>query len=104
MQKTEEAGWHCDDREELKDSNGVQSAVPADTEGEDGAESLLAKLVARENLNAAYKKVKKNGGAPGVDGMTVDDALPYLKEHVESPNSCGQSNTAGIGAGAYPNI
>ena len=83
MQKTEEAGWHCDDRVELKDSNGVQSAVPADTEGEDGAESLLAKLVARENLNAAYKKVKKNGGAPGVDGMTVDDALPYLKEHVE---------------------
>jgi group II intron reverse transcriptase/maturase len=38
-------------------------------------------LVSRENLNAAYKKVKRNGGAPGVDGMTVDEAAPYLKEH-----------------------
>jgi len=32
-------------------------------------------------MNLAYKRVKKNGGAPGVDGMTVDELLPYLKEH-----------------------
>jgi group II intron reverse transcriptase/maturase len=40
-------------------------------------------LVSRGNLNAAYKKVKKNGGAPGVDGMTVDEAASYLREHRE---------------------
>ena len=33
------------------------------------------------NLNAAYKRVKRNGGSGGVDRMTVDELLPYLKLH-----------------------
>ncbi|MCL1875402.1 MAG: ankyrin repeat domain-containing protein, partial [Synergistaceae bacterium] len=28
-----------------------------------------------------YQRVKKNGGAAGVDGMTVDEMYPYLREH-----------------------
>jgi len=83
MQKTDNTGWHCDDRVELESSNGAQSDRPADAEVGDGAGCLLARLVSRDNLNAAYKKVKKNGGAPGVDGMTVDEAAPYLREHRE---------------------
>jgi group II intron reverse transcriptase/maturase len=59
----------------------VRSARPADAEVKDGAGCLLERLLSRENLNAAYKKVKKNGGAPGIDGMTVEEAAPYLKEH-----------------------
>ena len=59
----------------------MQSVYPAEAEKEDGARDLLGKLVSRENLNAAYRKVKKNSGAPGVDGMTVDEAASYLKEH-----------------------
>jgi len=83
MQKTDNTGWHCEDRVELEGSDGAHSDCPADAEVGDGAGCLLEKLVSRDNLNAAYRKVKKNGGAPGVDGMTVDEAALYLKEHRE---------------------
>ena len=82
MQKTDNAGWQGADRVELEGQAGAQSERPAETGGGDGAtSSLLEELVSRSNLNEAYKKVKSNGGAPGVDGMTVDEAASYLKEH-----------------------
>ena len=34
-----------------------------------------------ENLRKALAQVKRNKGAPGIDGMRVDDLAPYLKEH-----------------------
>ena len=37
----------------------------------------MDEVLSRENLNAAYRKVKANAGAPGVDGMSVEE----LKEH-----------------------
>ena len=43
--------------------------------------NLLEKVVDRRNLNLAYKRVKRNGGSHGVDGMQVEDLLPYLKRH-----------------------
>jgi len=45
---------------------------------------LLEKVLDRENLNLAYKRVKKNGGSHGVDGMKVDELLPYLRQHGEN--------------------
>ena len=33
----------------------------------------MEQVVRRENLVAAYARVVRNGGAPGVDGMTVDE-------------------------------
>lgn len=54
-----------------------------ETAEKDGANSLLGKILHRDNLNAAYLRVKRNGGAPGIDGMTVEEMLPYLKEHKE---------------------
>ena len=42
---------------------------------------LMARILSRNNLNVAYKKVKANKGAGGVDGMQVDELLPYLKQH-----------------------
>jgi len=82
MQKTENTGWHCDDRVEIESSNGAQSDRPADAGVKDGANSsLLDRLLSRRNLNEAYKQVKQKGGAAGVDGMTVDEAASYLKEH-----------------------
>jgi len=38
-------------------------------------------VVERENLKSALAQVKRNKGAPGIDGMTVEDLGPYLKEH-----------------------
>jgi RNA-directed DNA polymerase len=42
---------------------------------------LLEEVLRRENLIKAYHKVRANKGAPGIDGMTVDDLKPHLKEH-----------------------
>ena len=86
MQKTEfksNPDCPCEDRVELEGNKGVQNIASLEKAEEDGAESLLDKLLHRDNLNLAYKKVKKNGGAPGIDGMTVEEMLPYLKEHRE---------------------
>ena len=44
---------------------------------------MLERILSRDNLNRAYKRVKANKGAPGIDGMTVEQALPWLREHRE---------------------
>lgn len=47
----------------------------------DAAPDLLERMLDRNNLNRAYKRVKANKGAPGIDGMTTEEALPYLREN-----------------------
>ena len=42
--------------------------------------NLLEMILYKDNLNRAYKRVKANKGAAGIDGMTIEEALPYLKE------------------------
>ena len=42
---------------------------------------LLEAILYKDNFNRAYKRVKANKGKHGVDGMTVEEALPYLREH-----------------------
>jgi len=44
-------------------------------------EGLLEQILTSENLNRAYKQVKRNEGAGGIDGMQVDELLPFLKEN-----------------------
>jgi len=40
-------------------------------------------VVERENMTAAYKRVMKNKGSAGVDGMSVDELLPFLRTRWE---------------------
>lgn len=44
---------------------------------------LMERVCERENLNRAYKRVKANKGAPGIDGMTVGELYDWLTEHKE---------------------
>lgn len=41
---------------------------------------ILDRILDRDNLNRAYKQVKKNKGEPGVDGMTVTELRTHLLE------------------------
>jgi len=80
-QKAEKSGWTCEGTVETESNKGACSAVEPETAEKDGAGALLESILERNNLNKAYKKVKQKGGAAGVDGVTVDEMLPYLKEH-----------------------
>ena len=45
------------------------------------AEQLMEEVCDRGNLERAWKHVRSNKGSPGVDGMTIDAAQDYLREH-----------------------
>jgi RNA-directed DNA polymerase len=45
---------------------------------------LMEKIARSANLNQAYKRVKANHGAPGVDGMTVTDLRPWIAENKDA--------------------
>lgn len=72
-----------------KDTAEQESYVEADespkmvetdtTNTKQQTEGLLEEILARENLNQAYEQVKRNKGAGGIDGMTVDELLPWLQ-------------------------
>ena len=45
--------------------------------------NLLELILRKDNLNNAYKQVKRNRGKGGIDGMQVDELLPFLRENQE---------------------
>ena len=42
---------------------------------------LLEEILSRDNMRLAYKKVKANKGASGIDGITIEEIDDYLKEN-----------------------
>ena len=50
---------------------------------------LLERIADPGNLRRAYRKVKSNGGSAGVDGMTIGDAVEWLRTH---PGEMRQNN------------
>jgi group II intron reverse transcriptase/maturase len=73
-----------DDGAELRANLEESSLASALPEGKDrvtiNTSILLEKVIDRNNLNRAYKRVKKNGGSHGVDGMKVEELLSHLKQ------------------------
>ena len=46
--------------------------------------NLLELSLRKDNLNKAYKQVKRNKGKGGIYGMQVDELLPFLRENQRS--------------------
>ena len=71
----------------------VSSAQPESPSSEYHDTGLLERVLSRENMRAALLRVEKNKGAPGSDGLTVQNLRPYLKDHWESIRSAVLSET-----------
>ena len=71
--------------------SGYEGAEPfvakPTSESPASAEQLMEEVCERANLVRAWKRVRSNKGSPGVDGMTIDDARDYLREHWPSIRS-----------------
>lgn len=59
--------------------------APTATHGNErsGTSDLMEKVCERRNLQAALKRVRKNKGSPGIDGMTVDELSDHLRANWE---------------------
>ena len=91
--RTQKISPQCDsrprnDRPEAESNEGVQTFMRVvegslTTEQPETEYPLLEQILSPANLNAAYLRVKRNGGAAGVDKMDCDRLLGYLIEHGE---------------------
>lgn len=43
----------------------------------------LDRILSRNNLNEAFRQVKRNKGAEGIDVMSIEEAKEYLRQHKE---------------------
>ncbi len=60
---------------------GEQVCVDIVPESPSQEAQLMESIVCRDNMLEAYRHMKRNGGSPGIDGMTVKELEPYLREH-----------------------
>lgn len=81
-QKTGQSDYRQKDNVEHERYDGVRSDFHGELNTQSGV-NLFERILARNNLNQAYLQVVRNKGAAGVDGLTYDQLLPYLKEHGE---------------------
>ena len=63
------------------DQRSVETPTAANDTGRSGTSDLMERVVSRPNLQAALKRVKKNKGSPGIDGMTVEELSDHLRVH-----------------------
>ena len=58
-------------------------------------DQLMEEVCDRSNLEKAWKRVRRNKGGPGVDGLTIDDTATYLREGTGQPSghNCSRGPT-----------
>ena len=44
-------------------------------------QTMMEQVLAPENLRAAWRRVRANAGAPGIDGMTVEAFAAFGRKH-----------------------
>ncbi len=86
QQKTSEEGLSVDNRMEAE---GIRKApsipmAPAKETSSAETENLLEAILSRDNLLEALKRVERNKGSYGVDGMKVEELRAYLIENWET--------------------
>ncbi|MHB1616692.1 MAG: group II intron reverse transcriptase/maturase [Metallibacterium sp.] len=60
---------------------GAESVTAAAGQTKAEVSRLMEAVIERSNVGLAYQKVVRNGGAPGVDGLTVGSFKDWLKMH-----------------------
>ena len=55
---------------------------------------LMDRILSRDNMNLAYKRVKANKGAGGIDDVEVDELYSYIKENWKSIEGSGRGHTS----------
>jgi len=66
-------------RDTLNQSRGVAARRVVEPSGPES--HLLERILTRENMRAAWKRVAANKGVAGVDKMPIDDFVRYAREH-----------------------
>jgi len=83
--KKNKEGYLQEKRVELEGNAGARSISTTSEDGEnDGNEypqGLLEKILDPDNMNLATRRVKGNKGSHGVDGMTVEELMPFIKQN-----------------------
>lgn len=65
----------------LSNTSSVSSGIMSGGSSEKPAlnNSMMDLILSSENMQKAWKQVKRNGGSPGVDGMTIEKFPEYLR-------------------------
>ena len=81
-QKTRQLELALEDRGEAPNvERSGEAGRAAHGEGRSGNHDLMERVVARENATEALKRVRRNKGSAGIDGLKVEELERYLREH-----------------------
>ncbi len=84
IQKTKDLDWLVEVELETQVYSDLSAMSNLKAKSKINTENLLEKIVDKRNFFEAYKKVVTNKGSHGIDGMRVDELLPFLQEHYET--------------------